>query len=130
MKPGELKRRQRSKALNLLANHDAAYEPYLTTTKSLAALDAECGPHKFHTFLAKRGLAHPFPGRGKGYAFDLPDKFGGATFTINHNSFHWTPAGLLFICEILKEECISYSIPEELRNWMRRNQSAVPTSVD
>ncbi len=116
MEQGELKRRRRAKALKALSGIRS--KPHLTTTESLCALDAGCGPVKFHRILYARGLATPIKGFDGGYDFHLPEEYGGGTYSIEHHSFQWSPAGIAYMARILNEEGISYTIPEELRRWL------------
>lgn len=116
MKAGELKARRRRKALDRLRSSSLA--PHLNTTDALWALDAACGPVKFHRILQKRGLATPVEGFDGGYDFHLPSECGGGTSAMDHHSFQWSPAGLSYMVEILREEGITCTIPDELRRWL------------
>lgn len=120
MEQGKLNRRRRRKATERLNSRGTA--PRLTTTESLSALNADCGSVKFHRILASRGLATPVEGFDGGYQFDLPSEYGGATYSIEHHSFQWTPAGINFICIILAEEGIAYEAPEELLKWCEADE--------
>ncbi len=116
MKPGELKARRRKNALEKLRT--SSVSPHLNTTDALWALDAGCGAVKFHRILQRRGLASPIEGFDGGYDFHLPAECGGGSLSLDHHSFQWSPQGLSYIAEILDDEGIAYSIPEELRRWL------------
>jgi hypothetical protein len=122
MNPGELTKRRQRKALDRLRYRGST--PRLTTTESLCALNADCGPIKFHRILAARGLATPIEGSDGGYEFDLPSEYGAGTFALKHHSFQWTPAGISFISQVLDEEGLSFEIPTELLRWISRGQSS------
>ena len=116
MRPGELKARRRRRALEQLRTR--SIPPHLRTTDALWALDAGCGAIKFHRILQRRGLATPVRGFDGGYEFYLPSECGGGTFAVDHHSFQWSPVGLSYMANILREEGIAYSIPDELRRWL------------
>lgn len=116
MKPGELKARRRRKALERLRT--SRIPPHIRTTDALWALDAGCGAVKFHRILQRRGLATPVDGFDGGYDFKLPNECGGGTSAIDHHSFQWSPAGIAYMVDILREEGIAYTIPDELRRWL------------
>jgi hypothetical protein len=117
MRHGELKARRRRKALDQLRT--SSFPPHLNTTDALWALDAGCGPVKFHRILQRRGLATPAEGFVGGYEFHLPSECGGGTYAIHHRSFQWSPIGLSHIAGILRDEGIGYTIPDELRRWLQ-----------
>ena len=112
MQPGELTRRRKRKAIARLSNTRVKLR--VTTTESLAALSAGCGPVKFHKILLKRGHATAVEGFDKGYNFDLPSEYGCGSYSISHHSFAWTLEGVYFIAQILREEGIVFTIPSEL----------------
>src|ERR1035437_3444958 len=116
MESGELKRRQRAKALKLLdyEKHGPGFKPRFTTTEALRLLDANCGAARFHRLLITRGVAKAKEDFDKGNDFSLPSEYGGGTFSIDHHSFHWTTKGVEYMASVLRDEGIAHSIPEKL----------------
>lgn len=113
MKPGELTRRNRAKAIQLLAQ--LGEKVRFTTTQALCLIEAECGAVKLHRLLATRGLAARRKDLEGGYDFAAElAAYGESTFSIEHHSFQWSLRGLHFIAHILDEEGIAYKLPENL----------------
>jgi hypothetical protein len=115
MERGELRARRRKKALEFLRTNSVA--PHLNTTDALWALDAECGPKKFHRILHERGLASPVQGDG-GYEFHVPPECGFGSSDLDHGSFQWSPVGLAYIADILRQAGIAHAIPSEPSRWL------------
>ncbi|HEX2973116.1 MAG TPA: hypothetical protein VHP11_12340 [Tepidisphaeraceae bacterium] len=112
MKPGELKKRHRAKAIRLLDQD--SFSPHFTTTEALCLIEAACGPARLHGLLANRGLAIPVESSEKGYDFALSSEFGTSTLSIGHHSFQWSLKGVAFIASILSEEGIEHEVPKRL----------------
>ena len=115
IKKGLLKERQENKALKALNRDD----PRFTTTEALRLINAKCGAAKFHKILQSRKLAMPVETGEKGYNFDLPSKYGGGTFSMNHHSFCWTIIGVEFMSKILLSEDIAFNMPQKLTGKLK-----------